>query len=371
LVLCRLISTNKALPIAKYNNQNKNKRENKRKENLNSINIEGIRAKVVNEFKITIFLQINEKLKLKQYHHIDEFVKCNNPVVTTGTFDGLHIGHRTILNRIKEIAHQVNGETVVLTFFPHPRMVLFPDNKDLKLIDTIEERIAFLEKEGIDHLIIHPFSKEFSRLTSVEFVREILVNKIGTKKLVIGYNHQFGRNREGSFEHLKEYSSLYGFDVEEIPAKLVDDVDVSSTKIRKALLEGDIKTANNYLNRCFTLSGKVVHGNKLGRVIGFPTANIEVEESYKLIPANGVYAVKVFIENKEYLGMLNIGVRPTFYNQPNIHIEVHIFNFDKEIYDQKIQLHFVAHIREEMKFKDAESLNAQLEKDKQLAISAF
>lgn len=301
---------------------------------------------------------------MKVYRHINEFPGCKNAVVTTGTFDGLHIGHRTILNRIKELAKKSGGETVVLTFFPHPRMVLFPDNKDLKLIDTIDERIEYLEKEEIDHLIIHPFSKEFSRLSSVEFVREILVNKIGTKKLVIGYNHQFGRNREGSFEHLKEYSSLYGFDVEEIPAKLIDDVDVSSTKIRKALLEGDIKTANTYLNRNFTLSGKVNHGNKIGREIGFPTANIMVEESYKIIPGNGVYAVKVWIDNNAYDAMLNIGYRPTFNSESSVKIEVHIFDFDKDIYDKTIKIEFIDRIRDEKKFNNAEELKIQLNMDK-------
>lgn len=289
-------------------------------------------------------------------------------MVTTGTFDGLHVGHKTILNRIKEIAQSIGGETVVLTFFPHPRMVLFPDNKDLKLIDTIEERIEYLEKEGIDHLIIHPFSKEFSRLSSVEFVREILVNKIGTKKLVIGYNHQFGRNREGSFEHLKEYSSLYGFEVEEIPAQLVDDVDVSSTKIRRALLAGDIKTANTYLNRHFTLTGKVNHGNKIGRELGFPTANIIVEESYKIIPGNGVYAVKAWINNKAYNAMLNIGYRPTFNSESNVKIEVHIFNFDDDLYDKTVKIEFVDRIRDEKKFNNADELKLQLESDKKTAL---
>lgn len=305
---------------------------------------------------------------MKVYRNINEFSGCPNPVVTTGTFDGIHVGHRTILNRIKEIAQNIGGETVVLTFFPHPRMVLFPENSDLKLIDTIEERIEYLEKEGIDHLIIHPFSKEFSRLSSVEFVREILVNKIGTKKLVIGYNHQFGRNREGSFEHLKEYSSLYGFEVEEIPAKLVDDVDVSSTKIRKALLAGDIKTANTYLNRHFTLKGKVNHGNKIGRELGFPTANLIVEESYKIIPGNGVYAVKAWINNTAYNAMLNIGYRPTFNSESNIKIEVHIFNFDKDLYDKTIKIEFIDRIRDEKKFNSADELKLQLDSDKKTAL---
>jgi riboflavin kinase/FMN adenylyltransferase len=301
---------------------------------------------------------------LKVYRHIDEFPGCQNAVVTTGTFDGLHVGHRTILNRLKEIAAAINGETVVLTFFPHPRMVLYPDNKDLKLIDTIDERIEFLKAENIDHLIIHPFSKEFSRLSSIEFVREILVNKLGTKKLVIGYNHQFGRNREGSFEHLKEFSSLYGFEVEEIPAKIVDDVDVSSTKIRNAINNGDIKTANAYLNRHFTLRGKVSHGNKIGREIGFPTANLMIEESYKIIPKIGVYAVIAWINENSYKAMLNIGLRPTFNNESGVKIEVHIFNFDKDIYGETIKIEFIDRIRDEIKFNSIDELKIQLQQDK-------
>lgn len=301
---------------------------------------------------------------MKVYRHIDEFPGCQNAVVTTGTFDGLHVGHRTILNRLKEIAAAINGETVVLTFFPHPRMVLYPDNKDLKLIDTIDERIEFLKAENIDHLIIHPFSKEFSRLSSIEFVREILVNKLGTKKLVIGYNHQFGRNREGSFEHLKEFSSLYGFEVEEIPAKIVDDVDVSSTKIRNAINNGDIKTANAYLNRHFTLRGKVSHGNKIGREIGFPTANLMIEESYKIIPKIGAYAVIAWINENSYKAMLNIGLRPTFNNESGVKIEVHIFNFDKDIYGETIKIEFIDRIRDEIKFNSIDELKIQLQQDK-------
>lgn len=301
---------------------------------------------------------------MKVYHHIDEFPGCQNAVVTTGTFDGLHVGHRTILNRLKEIAAAINGETVVLTFFPHPRMVLYPDNKDLKLIDTIDERIEFLKAENIDHLIIHPFSKEFSRLSSIEFVREILVNKLGTKKLVIGYNHHFGRNREGTFEELKELSALYNFDVEEIPAKIVNDVDVSSTKIRNALNNGYIKTANAYLNRNFTLRGKVIHGNKIGREIGFPTANLIVEESYKLIPKNGVYAVIAWINENSYKAMLNIGLRPTFNNESDINIEVHLFDFDKNIYGETIKIEFIDRIRDEIKFNSMDELKIQLQEDK-------
>jgi riboflavin kinase/FMN adenylyltransferase len=299
---------------------------------------------------------------VKIYHSIEEFQKIENAVVTTGTFDGVHIGHLKIIDRLKEVARDINGETVLLTFFPHPRMVLFSDN-DLKLISTKNEKIALLDEAGIDHLIIHPFSREFSRLSSVEFVRDVLVNKIGTSRLVIGYNHHFGRNREGSFEHLKEYGPVYGFKVEEICAQDVDEVSVSSTKIRKALEEGYIVTAREYLTHDFSLSGIVVKGNHLGHKIGFPTANIKVMDSHKLIPGNGVYAVRALIHGVEYKGMLNIGVRPTIDGTEKT-IEVHIIEFDDDIYGEELTVLFDDWIRNEQKFNSLDELKLQLEKDK-------
>jgi len=303
---------------------------------------------------------------VKIYHSLEEFRKVKNAVVTTGTFDGVHVGHITILERLKEIANSVGGETVLLTFFPHPRMVLFSDN-DLKLITSQHEKIDLLRKAGVDHLIIHPFSKAFSRLSSVEFVRDVLVNKIGTSRLVIGYNHHFGRNREGSFEHLKEYGPVYGFQVEEICAQDVDAVSVSSTKIRKALDSGDLKTAKVYLGHHFQLSGTVVAGENLGNKIGFPTANIQVLDVHKLIPANGVYAVRVLVREKEYLGMLNIGNRPTVKGISKT-IEVHIINFNASIYGEEITVVFEGWIRKEQKFKNIEALQCQLLKDKQIVL---
>lgn len=304
---------------------------------------------------------------MKIYHSIEEFQKVKNAVVTTGTFDGVHIGHQKIIKRLRQVADEIGGETVLLTFFPHPRMVLFSDN-DLKLINTKNEKIALLEKEGIDHLIIHPFSREFSRLSSVEFVRDILVNKIGTSRLVIGYNHHFGRNREGSFEHLKEYGPVYGFQVEEIPAQDVEEIKVSSTKIRKALDEGNVKTAKEYLTHDFTLTGIVVKGNHLGHELGFPTANIKVMDSHKLIPANGVYAVRVLVHGKEYKGMLNIGVRPTVDGTEKT-IEAHVIDFDEDIYGEEITVLFDDWIREEQKFDGLEALKEQLEKDKSAVLN--
>ncbi|MCK6648250.1 MAG: bifunctional riboflavin kinase/FAD synthetase, partial [Bacteroidia bacterium] len=253
---------------------------------------------------------------------------------------------------------------------PHPRMVLFPDDNELKMINTQQEKIALLEQYGIDHLIIYPFTKEFSRLTSVEFVRNILVNTIQTKRLVIGYNHHFGRNREGSFEHLKEYGPLYGFDVEEIPAKDIDSIEISSTKIRNALLSGDVKTATNYLGHSFSITGKVVGGKKLGRTIGYPTANIDINDKYKIIPADGVYAVNVIHDGKILEGMLNIGNNPTVEGKGRS-IEVNIFNFDKEIYGDDATIIFIERLRDEVTFNGLEQLKEQLSKDKENAIQAL
>lgn len=312
---------------------------------------------------------------MKIYRSIEEFKNVENPVVTTGTFDGVHLGHRTILNRLKEIAVRNKGETVLLTFFPHPRMVLYPDDNDLKLLNTQDEKIKLLEKTGIDHLIIIPFTKEFSRLTAVEFVRDVLVNKIGVKKLVIGYNHHFGRNREGTLEQLKEYAPTYGFEIEEIPAQDVDNVNISSTKVRDALLDGDVQTANSYLGYDYFLNGTVIKGSRVGQTLGFPTANIEVEEKYKLIPADGVYAVKTELDGEIHNGMLNIGVRPTLNPDGSGHgerkksIEINIFDFDDDIYDQRLTVYFKARIRDEKKFDDLEALKKQLLIDKEKSIS--
>ncbi len=301
---------------------------------------------------------------MKVYTSIEDFKDVKNPVVTTGTFDGVHLGHQKIISRLKDAAKEENGETVLLTFYPHPRMVLFPEDNELKLLNTQQEKIELLEKYGIDHLIIYPFTREFSRLTSVEFVRNILVNKIKTKRLIIGYNHHFGRNREGSFEHLKEYGPLYGFEVEEIPAKDIEHIEISSTKIRKALQTGDVKTAATYLGHPYTLSGKVVEGLKLGRTIGYPTANIVVNDIYKLIPADGIYAVKLKHVGKMYGGMLSIGNNPTVKGKGRS-IEVNIFDFNQTIYGDSVTVYFIERLRDEIKFNSLEELKTQLAKDEQ------
>ncbi|UII30502.1 bifunctional riboflavin kinase/FAD synthetase [Fulvivirga ulvae] len=301
------------------------------------------------------------------YHGIEDFKRLDYAVVTSGTFDGVHVGHQKILSRLKEIARKNNGETVLITFWPHPRLVLFPEQTDLKLLNTFEEKADLLREQGINHLLRIPFTKEFSKLTSEEFIRKILVNTIGTKKLVIGYDHRFGKNREGSFEHLKENSSVYGFDVEEISRQDIDHVGVSSTKIRTALQEGDVTTSTELLGRPYSISGRVVKGEKIGRILGFPTANIEVDSQHKLIPADGSYAVKVHHRSQVLQGMLNIGFRPTV-NGKTKTIEAHIFNFNEDIYGETISIDFIKRIRDEIKFNDVEELKKQLASDKSLAI---
>ena len=305
---------------------------------------------------------------MKVYSSIEEFKNVERPIVTTGTFDGVHFGHRKIIDRLKKVAQNCDGETVVLTFSPHPRMVLFPDDQDLKLLNTIEEKKHLLEKAGVQHLIIQSFTKEFSRISSINFVRDILVNKLNTHKLVIGYNHHFGRNREGSFEHLQEFSPIYGFEVEEIPIQLLDNVGVSSTKIRKALFHGDVKTAADYLGYQYQIAGTVVKGNAIGRTIEFPTANLKLDNVKKNIPADGVYAVWVTVDNTIHRGMMNIGIKPTINNFTRT-LEAHLLDFDEDIYGKRIIIQFVKRVRDEIAFQKLSELKKQLEIDRALTLN--
>lgn len=300
---------------------------------------------------------------MKIYYHLDDFTPLPCGVVTSGTFDGVHLGHQKILSRLKEVAEKHKGETVVLTFWPHPRLVLYPDDHSLKLLNTFEEKAELIKEQGIQHLVRIPFTKEFSNLSSVEFITRILVNTIGTKKLVIGYDHRFGHNREGSFEELKLNGPLYGFEVEEISRQDVDHVAVSSTKIRHALETGDIHTANQLLGKPYRLNGRVIKGDKIGRMMGFPTANIEIDSQHKLIPSDGIYAVNVTYENTLLGGMLYIGHRPTLGGNRKS-IEVNIFNFDRDIYGETLTVHFNSLIRRDIKFNDLEDLKQQLVQDK-------
>lgn len=307
---------------------------------------------------------------MKIHNGIENPINVTNAVVTIGTFDGVHIGHQKIIARLKEVATQHGGETVLITLYPHPRMVLFPDDNDLQLLSTQDEKTDLLHKYGIDHLVVIPFSKEFARLTSLEFVRDILVDKIGVKSLVIGYDHHFGRNREGSIEQLRELAPQFHFEVEEIPAQDIDHVNVSSTKIREALLNGEVETAKQYLGHAYSLQGTVVEGNKLGRTIGYPTANIEIGDKHKLIPADGVYAVHVLVGNERFGGMLNIGYRPTVDGKKRT-TEVNIFDFERDLYGQQLKIEFEARLRNEQKFNGLDALKEQLAQDKINALAAL
>ena len=289
-------------------------------------------------------------------------------VVTSGTFDGVHVGHQKILGRLKELAQQTGGETVVVTFWPHPRMVLTPTEPPVQLLTTFEEKLALLEEVGIDHLVQIPFTKEFSQLSSDAFIRQVLVDKIGTQHLVIGYDHHFGRNREGSFDYLKEHAAEYGFVVEEISRQDIDRVGVSSTKIRRALAEGDVRTAREYLGRPYRLEGTVVKGDQLGRDLGYPTANLRIESPHKLIPADGIYAVYAWHRDRRYEGMLYIGHRPTIQGKTR-NIEVNIFNFDQTIYDDELRVDLLDYVRGDMTFDTLEELTVQLGRDKQATVA--
>lgn len=300
-------------------------------------------------------------------HSISNFSIKEKTIVTIGTFDGVHIGHQKILKKLINTAQKEGKKSVLLTFFPHPRMVLQKD-VNIQLLNTIEEKAALLKKLGLDYLIIHPFDKEFSRLTALDFVRDILVNQLKVSRLVIGYDHHFGKNREGNIDQLTEYSQLYGFKVNEIPAQDIDDVSVSSTKIRLALQEGHLKTANKYLGYKYMLTGSVVKGLQNGSKIGFPTANLEISKSYKLIPKNGAYVVTSNIKGKVVIGMMNVGFRPTL-NGNHKTIEIHFFDFNEDLYNSELTVELLYFLREEEKFDSLSELKNQLEKDKDASLS--
>ncbi len=307
---------------------------------------------------------------MKVYRSLAELPVIKNAIVTQGTFDGVHAAHKVIIHKVKELAAKHQGETVLITFDPHPRMVLFPNEHGMRLLQTLDEKIAALELEGIDHLVVIPFTKTFSEQTSLQFIRDIIVEKIGAKVLVIGYDHRFGKNREGTFKHLKQFATTYGFEVAEIPEQDIDEVAVSSTRIRNALEAGDVQLAFKYLGHYYSITGEVTQGKQLGRTIGFPTANIVMSDANKLIPADGVYAVQVFFNTQWYGAMLNAGYRPTVDGLTHA-IEVHLFDFNENVYGQKITVRYVDKLREEMKFAGLEALKNQLEKDKLHAVAVL
>ena len=300
------------------------------------------------------------------YRGLDDLQPLPNAVVTSGTFDGVHRGHQTILMRLTEVAKESNGQSVLITYWPHPRTVVANDSQELKLLTTLDEKIELLDQAGVGHLVVIPFTRSFSQLTSEEYIRQILIDKIGTKKLVIGYDHRFGRDREGGFDYIRAHQHEYGFTVEEIPRQDVAAVGVSSSKIRAALGEGNIDTANRFLGRPYALTGTIVKGRQLGRTIGFPTANMQVDDATKLIPAHGVYAVDVLYAGQTLGGMLNIGFRPTVAGT-SLTIETYIFDFDKDIYGEHLTLRFRAFLRPEQKFDGLPALVAQLKQDEDSA----
>lgn len=303
---------------------------------------------------------------MKKYTSASTFKSDRHSVVTIGTFDGVHIGHSAILKRLVETAKKEDLDSVVLTFFPHPRMVL-QQHSEISLLNTIDERAQLLEKTGLEHLVIHQFTHAFSRLTALEYVRDILVNGLKAKKIIIGYDHRFGRNRTANIENLKEFGLTYGFEVEEISAKELDDVTISSTKIRNALNAGDIETANSYLGYNYMLTGEIEKGKALGRTINYPTANLKLKEKYKLIPKNGVYVVASIIEGKKIFGITSIGTNPTVGGKKRT-IETHFLNFNKDLYEKEITIEFLKHIRDEETFDSIEELRQEIEIDEKKAI---
>ena len=304
-------------------------------------------------------------ISLKIFNSIKSFNVTKPTIVTIGTFDGVHLGHRKILEQITKSAHALDCESLVLTFFPHPRMVL-QEGTEMKQLNTLDEKINLLDGLGIDNLVVHPFDKDFSRLTAEEFVKEVLVDVFKIKKIIIGHDHRFGRNRTANIDDLISFGETYGFEVEQISAEEIDEVSISSTKIRNALLDGNIELATTYLGYNYSLTGIVSKGKQLGSTIGYPTANIKIEESYKLIPLNGVYIAKSVLEGKTIYGMMNIGTRPTV-DGVNQTIEINFFDFKQDLYCQKITLSLLHRMRSEQKFESVDALKSQLGKDKIMA----
>ncbi|MFV8352007.1 bifunctional riboflavin kinase/FAD synthetase [Flavobacterium sp. XS2P14] len=304
---------------------------------------------------------------MKIFHSINDFNSTKKTILTLGTFDGVHIGHKKILKKITKNTENQKYESLVLTFFPHPRMVL-QEHSDIKLLNTIDEKIDLLEQIGIENLVIHPFDEAFSRLTAEEFVRNILVDRFQIQKIIIGHDHRFGRNRTANIDDLIGYGKVYGFEVEQISVQEINDISVSSTKIRNALTAGDMDLANDYLGYDYFLTGNIIQGKQLGRTIDFPTANLKIAEDYKLIPQNGVYIVKSTINEQIVFGMMNIGFNPTVKGETQT-IEIHYFDFNADLYNQKISVSVLHRLRSEQKFDSITLLKAQLQKDKKAALS--
>lgn len=302
---------------------------------------------------------------MKIHNDIDLF-KARNPVITIGTFDGVHLGHRKVINQLNAIADSIQGESVVFTFYPHPRLVVSANESNLRLLSTFDEKVKQLELAGVDHLVVYPFTIDFAELTYDQFISEILIKKLHMHTLVLGHDHRLGKNREGTYNNIVSLAQNLSFEVEKIDTFLISDIDISSSKIRIALQKGEIEKANSFFGYTYSLQGIVAEGNKIGREIGFPTANIVSGDPFKLIPAVGVYAVTVSSGGEMFKGMLNIGFRPTLeMNADHRTIEVNIFNFDRDIYQKEISVYFHSRVRAEQKFGSVEELRKQLVVDRE------
>jgi len=309
--------------------------------------------------------------KMKVYRGLDNVPRFNNPVITIGSFDGLHLGHQQIFQKLRDIATDISGETVVVTFDPHPRQIIYPRDKTLQLITSLDEKIALLHNFDIDNLVIVPFSIEFSQISADEYIEKFLVEKFAPHTIVIGYDHKFGLNRVGDINYLRWFEKKGYFKVEEISKHEIDAITISSTKIRNALSNKEITKANKLLGYPFNMIGKVIVGQKIGKTLGYPTANILIESNHKLIPPYGIYAVNIFVKNIKYQGMLYIGDRPSMINLNDRTIEVNIFKFDEEIYGETVKIEMVRYIRDDIKFSDLEQLKEQLAIDKKNSLLAL
>jgi riboflavin kinase/FMN adenylyltransferase len=308
---------------------------------------------------------------MRVFKGLDNLPPFKNPVLTIGTFDGVHLGHAKIIERLRKKATEVDGESIIITFDPHPRFVVAPNSTPIELLSTSQEKIKALQALRVDNVVIVPFTKAFSDISAEAYIRDFIVSNFHPHTIIIGYDHHFGKNRQGNYQLLESVKATYGFQLEEIPVQEIEHIAISSTKIRAALHIGDIKKANELAGKYYTLEGVVIHGEKRGRLIGFPTANVHVGDAHKLIPANGVYAVKAYLKETVYKAMLNIGVRPTVSSNNHRSIEVNIIDFDQDIYDETLRIEFVDKLRDETKFNGIDELIAQLTIDKQDALSRF
>ncbi len=319
-------------------------------------------VKVLTLFFFSIFAALFYKAGMQIHRGLENIKNISNLVLTQGTFDGVHLGHQRVLNRVIQKAKEIGGQSMLLTFFPHPRLVLQQQNNELKLLQTIEEKARTLSQLGIDHFLVIPFTQQLAHMEPIHFVKQILVDTLKVRNMVVGYDHRFGKNRDGDFKLLINMAAKYNFDVEEIKPELINEIAVSSTKIRTGLLNGDISAVNALLGRAFEFTGTVAHGRKLGRTLGFPTANLEILDPYKIIPSTGVYAIQCKLGNITYWGAMNIGNNPTIANK-GFSIEVHLLDFEGDLYDTILTIQLVAYLRAERKFENLEQLKQQINAD--------